>query len=156
MRWRARIEPLARPFMQACWRLTRGATLGVRAIAERPDGCIALVKHTYIDGWHLPGGGVEAGETAALAVARELAEEAGVALRGEPELLGVYANHAAFRGDHVLLFRATDWVDCATESQGEIERVDWFSPLNLPADTAGGTRRRLAETYQGAARSWQW
>tara|TARA_R110002096_G_scaffold4536_15_gene21561 strand:- start:2611 stop:3081 length:471 start_codon:yes stop_codon:yes gene_type:complete len=156
MRWRARIEPLARPFMQACWRLTRGATLGVRAIAERPDGCVALVKHTYIDGWHLPGGGVESGETAAYAVGRELAEEAGVELTGDPELLGVYANHTAFRGDHVLLFRATNWLACPTSSQGEIESVDWFSPSDLPIDTAGGTRRRLAEIYQGAGRTWHW
>lgn len=142
--------------MQACWRLTRGATLGVRAIAQRPDGCIALVKHTYIDGWHLPGGGVEAGETAAFAVGRELAEEAGVQLNGEPELLGVYANHAVFPGDHVLLFRATDWIDCETSSPGEIERVAWYPPSQLPADTAGGTRRRLAEIYDGAKPSWHW
>jgi ADP-ribose pyrophosphatase YjhB (NUDIX family) len=156
MRWRARIEPLARPFMHNFWRLTRGATLGVRAIAERPDGHIALVKHTYIDGWHLPGGGVEAGETAAFAVGRELSEEAGVELTGDPELLGIYANHRSFRGDHVLLFRATDWVGCETRSEGEIECVDWFSPSNLPDDTSGGTRRRLAEIYHGAARAWHW
>jgi len=156
MSWRARIEPFARPCMQAFWRLTRGATLGVRAIAERPDGTIALVRHTYIDGWHLPGGGVEAGETAAFAVARELAEEAGVQLTAEPELLGIYANHVRFRGDHVLLFRARDWVECETHSAGEIECVDWFSPLDLPLGTAGGTRRRLAEVYDGAAPVAHW
>tara|TARA_R110002073_G_scaffold205620_4_gene365422 strand:+ start:8352 stop:8822 length:471 start_codon:yes stop_codon:yes gene_type:complete len=156
MRWRAQIEPFARPFMQACWRLTRGATLGVRAVAERPDGHIALVRHTYINGWHLPGGGVEAGETALEAVARELAEEAGVRLTGEPELLGVYANHKAFRGDHVLLYRTCGWVECATQSQGEIECVDWFSPSDLPTGTATATRRRLAEIYAGAARVSHW
>jgi len=156
MRWRARIEPLARPFMQACWRLTRGATLGVRAIAERADGRVVLVKHTYIDGWHLPGGGVEAGESAVFAVGRELAEEAGVELTAEPELLGIYANHAAFRGDHVLLFRARSWVDCATCNQGEIEQVDWFLPSDLPADTSRGSRRRLAEVYHGADRVPHW
>ncbi|WP_417482675.1 NUDIX domain-containing protein [Maricaulis sp.] len=156
MRWRAHIEPFARPCMQAFWRLTRGATLGVRAIAERPDGAIALVRHTYIDGWHLPGGGVESGETAPFAVARELAEEAGVRLTCEPELLGVYANHAAFRGDHVLLFRAAGWENCATQSEGEIECVDWFLPSDLPAGTAGGTRRRVAEIYDGVARVPYW
>ncbi|WP_417489385.1 NUDIX domain-containing protein [Maricaulis sp.] len=156
MRWRAHIEPFARPFMQACWRLTRGATLGVRAVAERPDGRIALVRHTYINGWHLPGGGVEAGETAIEAVGRELAEEAGVRLTDPPELLGIFANHSAFRGDHVLLYRACGWVDCESQSQGEIECVDWFSPTDLPAGTAAGTQRRIAEIYQGAARVPHW
>ena len=142
--------------MQACWRLTRGATLGVRAVAERPDGRVALVRHTYINGWHLPGGGVEAGETAIEAVARELAEEAGVQLTGAPELLGIYANHSAFRGDHVLLYRATGWVDCQTRSQGEIECVAWFLPSELPVGTTVATRRRLAEVYQGAAPVAHW
>ncbi len=156
MRWRAQIEPFARPFMQACWRLTRGATLGVRAVAERPDGRIALVRHTYINGWHLPGGGVEAGETALDAVGRELAEEAGVRLTGEPELFGIYANHAAFRGDHVLLYMARGWIGCEPQSQGEIESIEWFAPSDLPAGTAAATRRRLAEIYAGAARVAHW
>lgn len=156
MRWRARIEPLARPLMQAWWRMRRGATLGVRTIAERPDGAVVLVRHTYIDGWYLPGGGVEAGETAAYAAERELAEEAGVQLTQAPRLLGVYANHARFRGDHVLLFHASDWVACDTDSAGEIERIEWFLPTQLPADTSPGTRRRLAEHYGDTERDGHW
>ena len=38
-------------------RLTRGMTLGVRALVIDPDGRIFLVKHSYVSGWHLPGGG---------------------------------------------------------------------------------------------------
>lgn len=38
---------------------TRGATLGVRAACYDGTGRIFLVRHTYLPGWYLPGGGVE-------------------------------------------------------------------------------------------------
>jgi ADP-ribose pyrophosphatase YjhB (NUDIX family) len=156
MRWRVLIEPFVRPAMQGWWRLSRGTTLGVRGIAERADGCIALVRHTYVDGWHLPGGGVERGETAACAIGREMAEEAGVQLTGEPELIGIYSNHQWFRGDHVVVYRVREWAPCDTDCAGEIECVEWFSPQALPADVSGATLRRLQEVYHQAAREQTW
>ncbi len=63
IRLRRRLEPLLRPFVHFYWRWSRGATLGVRALVIDGSGRIFLVKHSYIDGGHLLGGGVEAGET---------------------------------------------------------------------------------------------
>jgi hypothetical protein len=40
---------------QAWFRLRRPLTLGVRAAVFDGEGRIALVRHTYTPGWHLPG-----------------------------------------------------------------------------------------------------
>ena len=76
--WRIHVEPLTRPLFFAWSRLTRGKTLGVRAVATDAGGRVLLVRHTYTPGWHFPGGGVEKGETAVLSMQRELKEEAGI------------------------------------------------------------------------------
>ena len=156
MNWRERIEPLLRPLIHNWWRLQRGATLGVRGIVEDDQGRVVLVRHTYISGWHLPGGGVESGETVDFAVTRELAEEVGVGLLEPAELLGVYANHNYFRGDHVMVLKARSWQACETDNEGEIAEVDWFYPDALPDDVSGGTGRRLAEFYGEAETSANW
>ncbi|MGE5501344.1 MAG: NUDIX domain-containing protein, partial [Ignavibacteriales bacterium] len=93
--------------MQTHHRLSRGLTLGVRGMVFDEAGKVLLIRHTYVRGWHLPGGGVEKHETAEEALARELVEEAGVVMRGRPSLLSIYSNHPTFKGDHVLIYRVT-------------------------------------------------
>ncbi|MET0606612.1 MAG: NUDIX domain-containing protein, partial [Beijerinckiaceae bacterium] len=69
-------------------RLVRGMTLGTRSIVIDGDNRVFLVRHSYTKGWHLPGGGVEAGETLLQALARELHEEGNIELTGPPKLHG--------------------------------------------------------------------
>jgi ADP-ribose pyrophosphatase YjhB (NUDIX family) len=132
MLWRRRIEPFARPFIRLHARLRRGLTLGVRGVVVDQRGHVLLVEHTYIPGWHLPGGGVERGEAAAAALARELEEEGGVRPTGAPRLISVHSNHRRYRGDHVLLYLVEAWTPCAATSRGEIHAVGWFAPDRLP------------------------
>jgi ADP-ribose pyrophosphatase YjhB (NUDIX family) len=130
--------------------------MGVRAIVLNEAGEVLLVEHTYMEGWYLPGGGVERGETVEAALARELEEEAGVRPVGRPSLLGVYANHRAFPGDHVALFRVDRWEACQPTSVGEIRERAWFAPDRLPAGTTRATLHRLEEAFGQRSPSPHW
>jgi len=156
MLWRRRIEPFTRPLVYAFFRLTRGLTLGVRAVVLDDAGQVLLVQHTYIRGWYLPGGGVERGETAEAAVVRELAEEAGVRALSRPRLVSFHSNEVLHPGDHVLLYRVEAWEPCASDAEGEIHAVGWFDPNDLPEETTKATRRRIAEALGDAAPDVMW
>jgi len=147
--WKRIVEPYARPLLFTRSRLMRSKTLGVRGLVTDPEGKVLLIEHTYIPGWWLPGGGVDAGETAQDAVARELREEAGVDPVGQPRLLSVHSNEAFFPGDHVLLFRIDAWAPCKMTSHGEIKRVGFFGPADLPDDIDDGSLHRIQEALLG-------
>jgi 8-oxo-dGTP pyrophosphatase MutT (NUDIX family) len=145
MTWKRKLEPFVRPRLKTHSRVSRGLTLGVRGMVFDEAGQILLIRHTYVHGWHLPGGGVERGETVEEALARELVEEAGVVMQGRPSLISIYSNHPIFPGDHVLIYRVDEWSACRPTSRGEIEAVEWFSPDALPHGVTRGTRRRIEE-----------
>jgi 8-oxo-dGTP pyrophosphatase MutT (NUDIX family) len=73
--------------------LRRPMTLGVRGLVyDRSSNSVFLIRHTYVPGWQLPGGGVETGETLEEALARELAEEGNIALTGPAQLKSMHYN----------------------------------------------------------------
>lgn len=154
--WRRHVEPWTRPAVRTWARLTRGMTLGVRGLVTDAEGRVLLIEHTYVHGWHLPGGGVDRGETAEAALARELVEEAGVRAVGRPRLVSFHDNGAKFPGDHILLYRVTEWEPVTATSRGEIHRVGFFPRRELPEGVSPGTRRRLAEVFGGAAVDPRW
>ena len=138
-------------------RLTRGMTLGVRALVIDPEGRIFLVKHTYVSGWHLPGGGVEPGETLLDALARELKEEGNVELLAAPVLHGMFFNSRVSRRDHVALFVVEHFRQPAPPRPGrEIMAHGFFALEDLPGDTTAATRARIAEVMMGAPVSPRW
>ena len=133
-------------------------TLGVRAVVENDQGQVLLVRHTYVSGLFLPGGGVERGETTDLALRRELEEEGGVHIKGQPELIGVFSNHQVFRNDHVLLYRVRheDWAPCGDPNGREISEIFWCDPKDPPEDATPGTKRRFRELFADEAKSLMW
>lgn len=149
--------PLMRPLMHFYWRFARGATLGTRAMVIDGHGRVFLIKHSYMAGWHLPGGGVETGETLRTALARELREEGNIQLTAEPVLHGVFFNSRMSRRDHVALYIVRDFVQPhAPVPDHEIIDHGFFAPDALPEDTGRATRARIAEVFNGVAVSELW
>jgi 8-oxo-dGTP pyrophosphatase MutT (NUDIX family) len=138
-------------------RLSRAMTLGVRAALIKNDHVI-LVRHSYTPGWHLPGGGVEAGESVHEALNREVGEEAGAILSGTPQLFGVYRNASGRGRDHVTLFVCRNWHQPAPPRLPNMEIVDCrlFAVDDLPPDTTRATRARLAEILSGKPVAPDW
>lgn len=132
-------------------------SIGVRAMVEDGEGALLLVKHTYMPGWHFPGGGVDPGETVEEAVDRELGEEAGLRLTSPPALIGIFLNRALGNRDHVLLFRCSTFERFRDFIPNfEIAQSRFFGRLELPPDVSHGTRRRLDEIAGSSERSSYW
>jgi 8-oxo-dGTP pyrophosphatase MutT (NUDIX family) len=154
---RKRFEPLLRRIFHLYWRFARGMTLGVRAVVLDHDNRVFLVKHSYVTGWHLPGGGVEVGETFRDALQRELAEEAGIELSGEPALHGLFFNSHVSRRDHVAVYLIRHFrQDRPPAPNREIVACGFFDVAALPADTTEGTHLRISEVLEGRAPIATW
>lgn len=140
------------------FRLSRPMTLGARGVIYRTtDDAVFLVRHTYVPGWQLPGGGLEVGETMEDALTRELAEEAGVELTAPPVLMSIHFNRRASRRDHVALFLITDFVQAAPKQPDrEIAEAGFFPLAALPDGTTPATRARLDELFAGKPVSPYW
>ncbi len=151
-----RLYRLALPAYRIAMRQARGLTMGVRVMVFDDQGRVLLIEHSYTPGWHLPGGGVERGESAETAAARELEEEAGVRPEGRMILLSIHDNVRTFRGDHVLLYRLDRWAPTPPTARGEILRRDWFDPRDLPDGVTEGTRRRIAQVLDGTPPDLFW
>jgi 8-oxo-dGTP pyrophosphatase MutT (NUDIX family) len=150
-------EPAIRRFFHAYWRLTRGLTIGVRALVLDQEGRVFLVKHSYVAGWHMPGGGVEVGETLVAALGRELFEEGNIELDAPPRLYAIYYNRRVARRDHVALYVVRSFRQIAPpQPNHEIIAHGFFAPDALPEGTTEATRRRLAEVLAGQPVSELW
>nr|WP_229426695.1 NUDIX domain-containing protein [Microvirga alba] len=139
------------------WRFSRGLTLGVRGIVLDSENRVFLIRHTYIPGWHLPGGGVETGETALEALTRELREEGAIVIDEAPSLSGVFFNNKASRRDHVLVYVVREFsVLGVKKPDREIAEAGFFPLDQLPEGTTRATRCRLAEIFDEAPPAMTW
>lgn len=143
------LRPLARLYM----RIARPLTVGVRGLVRDEAGRVLLVRHSYVDGWYMPGGGVERGETTLTSIRRELDEEVGVILKTDvrPTLVGLFANFLEFKSDHVALYAIEpEQYELVPRTSFEIAEYGFYALDALPEGTTRGTRARLREMAEGS------
>ncbi|MER8631394.1 NUDIX domain-containing protein [Mesorhizobium opportunistum] len=138
--------------------LRRPMTLGVRGlIHDTATNSVFLIRHTYVPGWQLPGGGVEVGETMDEALARELAEEGNIALIAPPALKSMHFNRRSSRRDHVGFYLIEQFAQTVPKlPDHEIAEAGFFPLDRLPEATTPATLRRIAEVFQGEPISSYW
>ena len=118
--------------LKAVWAwFARPIDLGVRMILVQ-DGKVLLVRHTYMDGWHFPGGAMNRFETPMEAAAREAREEAGVELLEPPTLVNIVTSYQGGRSDHVAAYVCRKFRIGKPKDQWEIAERKLFEVDNLP------------------------
>lgn len=116
------------------------------------SGRVLLVKPTYKDGWDIPGGYVEPGESPKQAAARELEEELGLTQSIGRLLVVDWAPHPD-EGDKLLFIfdggTVGQDVDELALDRQEIARAEFVAPENASAYLS----RRLLERVMSAVAS---
>ena len=137
--------------------LRRRMVIGSRLVLIDGDR-VLLLRHTYMPGWHFPGGGVEPGETAAEGAFREGVEETGLAAQAPLTLLGFYLKqNEATNRDYVAVYVSRSFKrEREFKAGGEIAEMGWFPMTSLPTGTDPGTERRIAEITGGLTPADRW
>ena len=139
------------------WKIRKPVTLGVRVIVTDEQKGVLLIRHTYVKGWYLPGGGVERGESFFAAARRELQEECGLVAE-EIKLCHLFYSEREGKRDHIALFHVSDGrIDRKqARNDGEVAEMRYFSWDQLPDDLSPATLRRLEEFRKQAFREDRW
>ncbi|GAB7190960.1 NUDIX hydrolase [Kineococcus sp. NUM-3379] len=118
-------------------------------------GHVLLVQPTYKDGWDLPGGYVEPGESPLAAARREVVEELGIELPVAGLLLVDWAPHPD-EGDKLLfvfdggVVSPADHARIAPDGR-EIRRANFHDPAALDELTPDRLARRIRTALQASS-----
>jgi len=131
------------------------SVFGASAVVEDGQGRVLLVRHSYVGGWQLPGGGVSGGEPPELTIVRELEEEVGLAESTAPEFVALYARKILWVANVIALYRLRN-ARIDFKPNMEVREAKFFDPAALPDGTTAATRRRLAEISGKVPRTPYW
>lgn len=135
--------------------LTSGDFLGAFAVVRRGEDLLLVANERTIGGcsvrvFDLPGGRVEPGELLHEAVRRELREETGLVVVGEPRFLFVQEGERRLGGQRRHAWRsfffAVDVADGEPRAGAEVLATRWFGPADL--------RSVLVAPYHDSFRRW--
>jgi len=143
------------PLQRLLQRLLRAPSIGVKALVINQNQQVLLVEHHYVQGWHLPGGGIKYGESPQAAVMRELKEETGIVAKNTV-LFAIYTHQILGAKDYPILYLIREFEIHPTKVSLEIKNVQWFDLDRLPAGVTAATQRRLEEFAQKSATSEAW
>ncbi len=137
--------------------INRAMTLGVRVVVCDDQDRVMLVRHTYVEGWHFPGGAVERNETLLEAAHKELLEECSIEALDRPKHFHTYHNPTTSRFDYVALYVCRDWSqEMPKQPDAETAETGWFTLNQRPVGTTSSTRDRLAELFDSQSVSDIW
>jgi ADP-ribose pyrophosphatase YjhB (NUDIX family) len=149
------IKKLLYRVLSAYWWVMRPTTLGSCLMVLREDS-VLLVRMTYVDGWHFPGGGVKRGESFAEAGRRELREECGLDAK-EQTLLQVFFSQKRKKNDHVALYLVTSFTEIANPRPSpEIAEMRYFPMDQLPLDASASVIKRIDEYRRKIGYATEW
>lgn len=118
----------------------RPIRMGVRVVLQEGPN-VWLIRHTYLSGWYLPGGGIKKWESLEKAARREAYEETGAEL-GKLSLLGTFSSFIQWKTDHTVVFLCQDFIFTGA-SDGEIAELKLFALSALPENTFPSHRSLL-------------
>jgi 8-oxo-dGTP pyrophosphatase MutT (NUDIX family) len=124
--------------------VTNPVVFGAHAFARDREGRILLVRHSYLSGWLLPGGGVGRAEPPEEALIRELKEEVGYVRSAPPEFAQLYTRKVGWFTNLIAMYRVDD-IEIDFKPNLEIREAKFFAPDALPDGVPGSTRKHIDE-----------
>jgi ADP-ribose pyrophosphatase YjhB (NUDIX family) len=149
------IKKLLYRVLCAYWWVVRPTSLGSCLLVVKNDS-VLLVRMTYVNGWHFPGGGVKRGESFYDAGRRELREECGLEA-AELTLLQLFYSRTRRKHDHVALYLIRSFSELPNPRPSpEISEVRFFPLDQLPAEASGSVVKRIKEYRKGTGYATVW